>query len=342
MTIAVAVLLIPCYLAQQHIAFMYGTAGMSAPGSQISLERQAINDAFGEAIPFAVLVPGGSLATEQALCDDLRAMPQVTAVQSYVDTVGSAIPKEFLPPDQLRQLDSPRYTRIILSAALPSESPQTFAFVEQLRATVEQRYPQGSQLVGESMNIYDMKKTIQSDSVEVNLLAIGAIALILLFTFRSISLPLILLLTIEASIFINTSLPYFMGQTLNYIGYLIISSIQLGATIDYAILFATRYYENRAVIPRGETTAKTIQDCAGSILTSASIMIAAGVILSIISTNQVVSQLGTLIARGSALSAVLVLVLLPALLTWLEPVVRRTSRRLRFYDPAALERSEIV
>ncbi|MEG1686248.1 MAG: MMPL family transporter [Angelakisella sp.] len=331
-TICVALLLIPCFLAQQHLPFMYGTAGMAAPDSRIAADRNTINEKFGQSVPFALLVPTGSLANEQALHDRLAALPPVSSVVSFVGTVGTTIPTEFIPPEMIEQLNSGGYTRMIVNTRLQNESNVTFAFVEQLRSIAQEYYPDRYHLVGESVNIYDMKETIKADTPIVNLIAIGSIALILLFTFRSLTLPLLLLLTIEASIFINIAVPYFMGSTLNYIGYLIISSIQLGATIDYAILFTNRYYENRAVLPKKDTVTKTIKDCAVSILTSAGIMVTAGLALGFVSTNGVVSELGILIARGSGLSALLVLVFLPAMLGWFEPIIRRTTHKATFFQ----------
>ena len=300
-TICLLVCLIPSYLAQKQISFMYGMSGMAAPGSQVVNDRDAINDLFGESASYALLLPKGNSANEQELNDALKA---------------------------LKMLNSDEYTRMVVMARVPPESEKTFAFVEKLRELAGTYYPEGYHLAGETANVYDMKDTITADSIKVNLISIGAIALILLLTFHSFTLPFFLLLTIESSIFLNLAVPYFTGQTLNYIGYLIISSVQLGATVDYAILFTNRYLENRAEMPKKQCAARTIQDTAGSILTSA------GLVLGLISTNGVISQLGILIARGAVLSAILVLVFLPSMLANMEPVIKRTTRKLHFYTLA--------
>ena len=133
-TIGVAVLLIPCYLAQQNIHFVYGASEMTGPDSQIVLERNAINDRFGESSSFALLVPQGNTAKEQALNDAIKDLPQVSSVLSYVETVGRSIPDAYVPPDQLKLLTSGGYTRLVVSARIPSESAGTFRFVEELRA----------------------------------------------------------------------------------------------------------------------------------------------------------------------------------------------------------------
>ena len=331
-TIGVAVLLIPCYLAQQNIHFVYGASEMTGPDSQIVRERDAINDRFGESNSFAILVPVGSTAKEQALNDDIKALPQVSSVLSYVETVGRSIPDAYVPPDQLKLLTSGGYTRLVVSARIPSESAGTFRFVEELRAIAESHYPGQYYMVGIPATIYDMKDTITADSVKVNLISIGAIGIILLINFRSVTLPVLLLLTIESSIFINIAVPYFTGTHLQYIGYLIISSVQLGATVDYAILFTNRYLELRRGMPRQEAVTETIRSTAASILTSGGILATAGVVLRFGSSNLIVGQLGVLVARGAILSVVLVLVLLPTLLTRLEWLVKRTTRKLTLYE----------
>jgi predicted RND superfamily exporter protein len=219
---------------------------------------------------------------------------------------------------------------MVITTRVPPESDETFAFVEKLRTAAGSYYPDNYHLAGEVVNVYDMKDTITSDSVKVNLVSIGGIAIILLLTFKSLSLPIILLLTIEASVFINVSVPYYTGQSINYIGYLIISSIQLGATVDYAILFANRFIENRENLNKKQAIRQTISDTAGSILTSGGILTMAGLVLGLISSNTLISQLGILIARGAVLSMALVLVFLPALLTCLEGIIIKTTKGLHF------------
>lgn len=119
----------------------------------------------------------------------------------------------------------------------------TFELVEEVRAVVEKYYPGEWYLAGEGVSTYDLMDTITADMVKVNLVAIGAVFLVLFLTLKSAVLPIILVLSIETAIWINLSIPYFADSTIFYIAYLIISSIQLGATVDYAILFTDRYKE---------------------------------------------------------------------------------------------------
>lgn len=166
---------------------------------------------------------------------------------------------------------------------------------------------------------------------KVNLLSVGFVFIILLVNFQSIILPVILTLVIEASIWINLTVPYFAGSDLFYIGYLIISSVQLGATIDYGILFTDRYLEYRRDMGKKRAALRTIQSCTISIATSASILTIAGIILGVISTNGVLSQLGILIGRGAVISFLLVIFVLPGLLILFDRVIEKLTRNSQFY-----------
>ena len=136
---------------------------------------------------------------------------------------------------------------------------------------------------------------------------------------------------IELSIWINLSVPYFQSTTLHYIGYLIISSVQLGATIDYAILLTGRYLEERKTKTCREAAAESIRACVLSLFTSAIILTIAGFVLGAVSTNLVLSQLGTLVGRGAVISFILVLFTLPALLMIFDRVIEKTTAKTQFY-----------
>lgn len=135
-----------------------------------------------------------------------------------------------------------------------------------------------------------------------------------MLSFRSISLPVILVLTIETAIWINLSIPYYSGKPLFYIAYLIISSIQLGATVDYAILFTDRYREKRECLGKKESIVETIADVTASILTSGTVLTVVGILLGIISTHGLLSQLGYLLGKGTICSVIAVFFVLPGLL----------------------------
>lgn len=165
---------------------------------------------------------------------------------------------------------------MVLTVDADTEGDGAFALVERVRATVQQYYPDNYYLAGQGVSTYDLMDTITADMVKVNLLAIGAVFLILLLMKRQLLLPIILVLSIETAIWINLAIPYFRGQYVFYIAYLIISSVQLGATVDYAILFSDRYQEFRETLGRKEAVAATVSAVTTSVSTTGSAMAVVG------------------------------------------------------------------
>ena len=161
---------------------------------------------------------------------------------------------------------------MVLTVDTAYEGDDTFSLVESIRNTAEEYYPGTWYLAGEGVSTYDLMDTVTADMVKVNLVAIGAVFVVLLFTMKSLIAPIILVLSIETAIWINLSIPYFSDQTIFYIAYLIISSIQLGATVDYAILFTGRYKEMRQTYEKKEAVVQTVSAVSVSVLTSASVM----------------------------------------------------------------------
>ena len=190
---------------------------------------------FGKSDTYVLMVPRGNAAREKELSAALKELPQVRAILSYTDNAGSVIPTEYVEKDTLSKLISEHYSRLVLSVKADLEGDAAFELVGGVRQIAESYYPGQWLLAGEGVSTCDMKETVTSDMAKVNLIAIAAVFIVLLLSFKSLSLPVILVLAIEAGIWINTAIPYFTNQSVFYISYLIITSIQLGATVDYAI-----------------------------------------------------------------------------------------------------------
>ncbi len=324
----VMVVVAPAFLAQKSNDFIYGTSGVNGSSQEIS----ATEILFGKENNMVMLIPKGDVVTEKAIVSELYSLPVVSSVISYTETVGEKIPQEFVPQEMLSKLVSNKYSRIVITVKTTQEGPQAFSTVEQIRVLGDKYYKDAYYLAGGSVNTFDMMLTIVEDNRLVTIAGIIGIAIIIFLTFRSISIPLILLLTIESAIWINLAFPYFTDEKVVFIAYIIISSIQLGATVDYAILFASRYIENRATMGKRTAAVQTVSDTTVSILTSASILMIAGIVLGITSTNGVTAQLGTLIGRGTMLSVALVLFLLPTLLLVFDKVIQKTTLNLKFKE----------
>ncbi len=325
--------LIPCYLAQKSNIFLYGESGIfNDDSTQVGYDKRVINEAFGESNPFVLLVPKGDSKKEQILNEDLLAQEYVKSVTSYANTVSNQIPNEFLPNNLLEQLISKNYSRFVITVEGNDIDGSSFEAVEGISQLGEKYYKEKALLAGNSPSTYDLRTVVTEDNVRVNAVAIGSIFLILLFNFKSLVLPVILTLLIEASIWMNLTVPYFGEVQLNYIAYLIISSVQLGATIDYAILFTSKYLGNREMMNKKEAVMETVGGTFLSIFTSAIIMILSGIALSVVCTNGVIKQLGTLVGRGAFISIVLVMFVLPILLSMFDRAIARTTKNVNFYE----------
>ena len=325
-----AVLLLPCYLASGQNSFLYGASEIFSEGTPVYEQSKQIESVFGKSNQMVLLVPRGEIASEVALSKSIREIPQITSIVSYVDMVGAEIPPEYLDASITRRLMSEHYSRMVLSVDTDYEGAEAFGVVEQVRSIAQDLYGDEYYLAGDSVNTYDMKDVTTKDMVLVNALAILAIFVVLLLMTKSVTLPFILVLVIEASIWMNLTIPYFTGEKMFYIGYLIISTIQLGATVDYAILLANRYLEERAEYDKKEALRKTMHHATLSILTSASILSLGGFLLGIVCTNGVISKLGFLVGRGALFSTLLVLFVLPGLLSLLDRLIQKTTLGLKF------------
>ncbi len=327
--IVFVILIAPCYLASNANSFYYGASHIFGTETQLGADTAKIEDAFGQQDTYVLMVPKTSTATEAELSDALHDIPQVKSILSYVDTVGTVIPEQYLDSGTLSKLNSENYTRMVLTVDAAYEGDRTFSLVETVRETAEQYYPGEWYLAGEGVSTYDLMDTVTADMVKVNLVAIGAVFVVLLFTMKSLSLPVILVLSIETAIWINLAIPYFSNQPIFYIAYLIISSIQLGATVDYAILFTDRYKEMRQTYPKKEAIIQTISAVAVSVLTSASVLTVVGFLLGIISTHGLLSQLGCFLGKGTLCSLAIVLFVLPGLLYLADKLIIRNKKNKR-------------
>ena len=320
------ILIIPAYLASNANDYYYGSSNIFGSETQLGSDTALIESVFGKSDTYVLMVPVGDTATETELSQELNSLPQVTSIISYVDLAGAEIPLEYLDENTLSQLISKNYSRMVLSVDVPYEGEDAFSLVEQVRDIAQKYYSDTYYLAGEGVSTYDLMETVTDDMVKVNLMAIAAVFIVLLLSLRSISLPIVLVLSIETAIWINLSIPYFMDTPIFYIAYLIISSIQLGATVDYAILMTDRYKENREMMNKKAAVIQTISDVTVSILTSGSVLTVVGLLLGYITTNQLLGQLGIFIGRGAILSLIIVLFVLPGLLYLFDPLIIRKRK----------------
>ena len=326
-----AVLAVPALLASQSVSFTYGSAANMSPTSQVKIDGDVIDKAFGKSQTWAIMVPAEHWGDENALVDDLQKLPTTKSVLSYSTIASSAMPHQLADKSQIKQLFSGGYSRIVLTSRIPDESKQAFDLVKKVRSLCRARYGSTYRLVGNAVSYADIKAVTSVDSTTVKLASILAIGAVLLVMFRSVSIPVILIMAIEVSIWMNEAVPYLMGQTINFVAFLVIDAVQLGAAVDYAIIFTEEYLARRRRMPKAEASIQSIEKTAQPIMTSSSILILAclGIYLSV--SSPMIQQVGMLIARGALISVILIFFVLPLLFTLLDGFVRVTSYKIGFY-----------
>ena len=326
-----AVLAVPALLASQSVSFTYGSAANMSPTSQVKIDGDVIDKAFGKSQTWAIMVPAEHWGDENALVDDLQKLPTTKSVLSYSTIASSAMPHQLADKSQIKQLFSGGYSRIVLTSRIPDESKQAFDLVKKVRSLCRARYGSTYRLVGNAVSYADIKAVTSVDSTTVKLASILAIGAVLLVMFRSVSIPVILIMAIEVSIWMNEAVPYLMGQTINFVAFLVIDAVQLGAAVDYAIIFTEEYLARRRRMPKADASIQSIEKTAQPIMTSSSILILAclGIYLSV--SSPMIQQVGMLIARGALISVILIFFVLPLLFTLLDGFVRVTSYKIGFY-----------
>lgn len=333
----IVVLIVPCFLGQQRTAFTYGMGSTPESETRAAADQIAIEEVFGNSTATVVLVPRGPAGTELALAQQLGKLDHVTSVVSYATSVGASIPEFMVPQAALEQFYSEHYSRLIVYSDTPTEGDVAFSLYENIRATSENFYDTVF-VAGEIPSLYDMRDVTSRDNSKTNPLAIIAILLVLLLTFKSATLPVILVATIESAILINLSIPYFTGDSLNYIGYLVMNTVQLGATVDYAILLTDTYRDFRKVMPARPALMRATGQSFASVLISASVLALAGGVLWLTNTNELISLLGLLLLRGTIMSLFLVMTFLPGILLLFDKIIGKTTWRSNFYNgPTSVE-----
>ena len=231
------------------------------------------------------------------------------------------------------QLQSEHYSRMVMYINLPEESERTFAFLSEVREIVGRYYESDYYLVGNSTNARDLSDAFVTDNMLISLLSALFVVLVVLFTFQSVGLPLLLILVIQGAIWINFSIPTLTGQPLFFLGYLIVSAVQMGANIDYAIVISSHYQELKAHMHHKEAIVHAINNSFATVLTSGTMLTSAGLLIGYLSAQPSVSTMGICLGRGTFISMLLVLFVLPSFLVLGDSIIDRTSFRLKVMEP---------
>ena len=320
-------LMIPFGLAQSRTDIYYNIFDALPQELPGIVGTNKLGEDFGMVTTHFILVRQQLTASQvSALCDQLKEVDGVAQVVSLDSVTGPGFPKELLPQGLLSIVQNEKYKLILASGRYRSGSDAINRQVEQIVGLVKAADPQGL-VTGEGAMTKDMVEIADQDFANVNVWSIAAVLVIIALSFRSISVPVLLVASIEAAIAINVGSSYFMGESLPFIASIVIGTIQLGATVDYSILMTTRYREERAALRSPRAAAQqALEHCSQSILTSGLTFFAATFGVAAISRVELLQSICMLISRGALISMMVILLVLPAGLMLMDGIICRTTR----------------
>lgn len=322
------VIMVPFTLAQSKTGVYY-TLFDSLPQDLTGIVgTNKLKDDFGMTTSHFILVDKDMRDEDlKALCSDLEGVDGITQVASVSELLPSGFDFDMLPEDIAQLAQSGGKKLILANSAYKSGTDELTAQLNEMNSLIKAADPSGV-ITGEGAMTKDLIEIADVDFAHVNITSIAAVFLIILLTFRSASIPVLLVASIESAIFINMGIPYFTGTRLPFIASIVIGTVQLGATVDYAILMTTRFREERQ---RGLTPVNAAQvacqHCSQSILSSGLTFFAATIGVAAISRMELLRSICLLISRGALISMFVIIVILPCLLQLLDPFIRYTTLR---------------
>ncbi len=289
-----------------------------------------LRDDFNIASTHMLLVDANLPAKQvRAMADEMEAVDGVKYVLGMESVVGSRIPEEFLPEAVTEKLKSDNWRLLLINSEYKVASDAVNAQIGELNSILK-RYDQGGMLIGEAPCMRDMIQTTDHDFKMVNTVSILAIFLIIAIVEKSFTLPFLLIAVIEAAIFVNLGLPHYLGQSLPFIAPICISTIQLGATVDYAILLTNRYKAERAGgADKRDAVRTALTASIPSIIVSGMGLFAATFGVALYSEIDIISSMCMLMARGALISMASVIFTLPALLLLCDKLICATTAGMK-------------
>ena len=328
------VLALPAYYAQKH-ASVYYKLDESLPRDLPSIVANGkLKDEFDMATNHFILLRDDLSAADMSEMENrLNEVPGITGMISYHSLLGTGIPDFFIPEEVRDMLKQGGWQMMMLNSSCETASDQAAEQLRWINAIVKE-YDEGAMVTGEAAMTEDLIETTAVDFVVTNYISILAIFLIVMIVFKSVSVPAVLVAAIEFAIFLNQGVPYFTGTEVPFVAPTVISCIQLGATVDYAILLASRFQEElRAGKDRHEAALIAGASSDASIITSALVLFCATLGVSFVSSIDLIGAICVMLARGAVISALVSIFLIPSLLCVCEPLFNKTSLYWRTEKP---------
>jgi predicted RND superfamily exporter protein len=281
---------------------------------------------FGFNQPVVVLYKNEQKTEAINFAEKMLTHERVRSIQSLVTTIDPEMPIEIVPEEYLVQFMGENYSRMIININLRAESEEMYEVSDFIIENAEYYFGEAKAL-GVVTSLTEIKEVSIKDGVIVAIVSVLAIMLVIAIVFKSALIPVVLVLLIQTAIWVNIAAPYFQDKTLSYIGYLVVSSLQLGATIDYAVLLTSRYQEFRVDMKPKEASIMALTKSSHSIIVSSLVLAVAGFSEALLSRVEAVSEMGELIGFGALYSGIFVLFALPALLSVLDKPIQLLTYR---------------
>jgi len=324
--VILVLLFIPAFYGYRNVNVYYDMSKVMPAELESVIANKKLAETFGMSTTHLLLVDADvSQKDVRKMTEEMEQVDGVMSVLGIDSLLGAGIPESALPEKALSLLKGDRYQLMLINSAYVISSDEVNAQIDSLNAILK-KYDKGGMLIGEAPCTKDLIACTDHDFAVVSLISILAIFVIILLVQKSFSLPVLLVAVIETAIAANLCIPYYLKQELPFVGPILISTIQLGATVDYAILMTTRYKQNRlGGMERKEAVQKAVSSAAQSVLVSGLGFFAATYGVGLYSKVDIISSMCRLMARGALMSVAVVLLLLPAALLLLDKLIVHTT-----------------
>lgn len=327
-------LFVPAYYGDHNVDVYYNIDSSLPDTLESAVANKKLDETFNMNNMHVLLLKNGmSVKEKNEMKEEIEKVDGVQWVLGINSFVGASVPDDMIPDKYKKMLMSDDYELQFICSDYKSATQEVNTQVAQINDIVK-KYSSESMVIGEAPLMKDLEDVTDVDLATVNYLSVAAIFIIIMLTFKSISMPVILVSVIEFAIFLNMSIPYYTGVSLPFVASIVIGTIQLGATVDYAILMTNRYHKERVVNHKTKKEAVTIahRTSIKSIIISGLSFFAVTVGVSLYSNIDMISSICTLLARGAVISTVSVVCILPALLTVFDKVICKTTWDMRKID----------
>ncbi len=319
------ILLVPAYYAQSHASVYYKLDTSLPDNLESVIASQKLDENFDMTTMHLVICSSDtSYKNMIAMCDELSETDGVTLAVS-LDSLLDGVPEAMIPDDVVSILKNENYQLVLIASEYEVASDEVNAQCDEIQAIIS-KYDDSAMLIGESACTKDLIEITDTDFKMVSIVSIGVIFVIIAIVFKSVSLPILLVAAIEFAIFINMGIPYLTGTKLPFVASIVIGTIQLGSTVDYAILMTSRYKKERS---RGKSKKEAVtiahSTSMNSIIVSALSFFAATFGVGLYSDIDMISSLCMLMARGALISMAVVLLVVPSLFMIFDKVIVHTS-----------------